>query len=85
MVVKRCKECPFFQETLFSLISRKAGLCAYSPSDDTMVVVDTSMPEGPARDEMRRKGQARLPIRDREVVPEACPLRTLDVVVTLGD
>jgi len=88
MIVRSCRQCPFFHPMsgIMSLLLGpfKTGMCNYFVEDDSLVVVDLVMPPGPERDAMTARARARLVIDDHDHIPEACPLHTRDITISLG-
>jgi hypothetical protein len=93
LTVKRCADCPFFERLpLASAIEALAGSdavlamigsCRYDRERNELIVIRLGL-QGPERDAMMEAAKRRLPVRDRNTIPEKCPLRSGDVVVTLG-
>lgn len=91
ITVKSCSECPFFAQTggalLAALIAKPGkerlyGVCD-APSESGLRHHPVSA-IGPGAALNRDRLERRLKIRDGTTLPEACPLRTQDVLVTLG-
>lgn len=94
LTVKCCAECPFFGGVpLLSALSEalsgaegslaKAGTCNFDRDTATVIRVRLGV-VGPERAEMLKQASRRMPVTDRDTIPEKCPLRTGDIVVTLG-
>jgi hypothetical protein len=84
MIIKCCRECPFYQKTLLTLLAGKAGMCGYDAKDDSLVSFDLDMEPGPARIERLRRAHNRMVIDNDRGVPTGCPLREKDVTITLA-
>jgi hypothetical protein len=83
MIVKRCSECPFYTMTGGSLfVGERAGVCTYEAASDVMLKA-AFRDAGTLTSDDHKRLNARLRVADHNVVPDACPLRTRDVVVTL--
>ncbi len=87
MVVKRCKECPFYQDILLAVLANKpnSGLCGYDAGRDGLALVPRGLRPGPERDEAMASSARRLIVPNNNTVPDKCPLRAKDIVLTLGD
>lgn len=91
MIIKRCKDCPFLEVTVLSIIATlgakaPGGVCSYDAKTDRRVTLDTTLK--PQTDEYQRNRTdvwARLKIKDAGTVPPECPLRVRDITITLGD
>jgi hypothetical protein len=82
MLVIYCKMCPFFHETVVSLLMSdgRGGVCAYDREIDAVVRPGLKIPAkelAPLLDRRRR-------VEDPMSIPEWCPLRDSPVVVSLG-
>lgn len=87
MIIKACKECPFFQNTLLAMIATKGvgGVCSCDGKNDRNIHVDLGLNPGTEEyDKNRRDAWRRMKIPDPTTIPDACPLRTADVTITLG-
>jgi hypothetical protein len=89
MIVHSCRQCPFFQEVplgklLEFLAPIKSGLCGYRQADDTLVVVQLGLRPGPQHQEMVTRAKERMPVPDRDRIPDGCPLHRRDIVISLG-
>lgn len=90
MLIRRCKECPFFQETMgsfLSVVSGRAdtpqGVCGYHVESDSLVTFQGGMPPGREYDAMIHRAWERRKILDAQSVPPNCPLRQKDILITL--
>jgi hypothetical protein len=86
MTIRRCKDCPFFQTILLALFSAKpeSGLCSYDGVRDAKALEAIGLPPGPERRAAKISADRRMIVRDNTTIPEMCPLRTKDIVLTLG-
>lgn len=91
MIVKSCSECPFYRLTpILGVIVKflgaapKSGWCCYERETKTILEPELGLPPGPERDAMMARLGARMIIEDNTVVPNGCPLRDGDLIVTLG-
>jgi len=82
MVVTKCKECPFFHETLVSLLAKEGGVCAYDRDSQTILKPDLEMTPGPAKSALAERLNRRLRIRDQNQLPDQCPLRSGPITVS---
>lgn len=94
LTVKCCADCPFFGGVpLLSALSEalsgsdghlaKAGTCNFDRDTSTVIRVPLGV-VGPERDAMKKSLERRMLVTDKTTIPEKCPLRERDVVVTLG-
>lgn len=94
ITVKSCSECPFFEQNalvglalLMPSLKEKLGpfpgTCDCPTEGGVLHFPIGSLPTTKITEERRRK-DLRLRIRDANTLPAECPLRTRDVVVTLG-
>ena len=96
MTIKCCHDCPFsgsipligvIAEALSDkndpLALAKAGTCSFDRDSGRMVRVRVGL-VGPERDAMLKETAKIRPVKDRNTIPDDCPLRVSDVVVTLG-
>lgn len=87
MIIECCKKCPFFHNTMLAMLATKGvgGVCAYDAENDRNVVIDADLKHGTAEHEQnRRESWARMKVPNPEIVPDQCPLRKRDVIITLG-
>ena len=91
MTITCCRNCPLFVETLGSMLtdvlsrtSLRGGECGYHSADDSLARGPVAGATGPEAQGARKKVSERLRILDGSVVPSACPLRSGDIVLTLG-
>lgn len=87
MIIRCCKECPFFRFTVLALFAGgNSGVCGYSRDDETLVTGETviGMEPGPAREAAARRAVTRMPILNSQEVPSGCPLRVKDITLTLA-
>jgi len=87
MTVRCCKDCPFFQTILLALFANKpnSGLCAYDGVRDAKALETIGLPPGPERDAAKASADRRMIVRDNQTIPDRCPLRTNDIILTLGN
>lgn len=94
MTIRCCADCPFFGGVpLISALSEalsgsegslaKAGTCNLDRDTGTMIRVRLGL-VGPEREEMVKAVRKRTLVTDRDTTPDDCPLRSRDVIVTLG-
>lgn len=94
MTIKCCADCPFFGGLpLISALAQafsgpegslaKAGTCNFDRDTGTLIEIRLGL-VGPEREAMLKQAARRLPVADRTTIPEKCPLRSADVVVSLG-
>jgi hypothetical protein len=85
MIVRCCKECPFFQTILLALFANKpnSGLCGYDGVRDAKALETLGLPPGPERDIAKASADRRMIVRDNTTIPDQCPLHTKDIVLTL--
>lgn len=90
MLVRRCRECPFFHEQLASALSvfmgaarAPQGVCSYHVETDSLIVTELGMPPGPEHDAMIHKSWSRMVVRNAQEIPPDCPLRQHDVLITI--
>jgi len=99
MTIKCCAECPFFERVpVLSALSEmlaepgkdslkgslaNAGTCNFDRDTNTVIRVRVGV-VGTERDKMLADAKKRLVVVDRNGIPEKCPLRERDIVVTLG-
>lgn len=95
ITVRSCSECPFFEQTLGlglvqiflpSVRERMGefpGVCDFPPPGGVrhFPIGTASTPDIDAE---RTRREQRVRIRNANELPEQCPLRTQDAVVTLG-
>lgn len=92
IIVKSCAECPFFVQTAASfLIAFMPSIEAKAPfpgscdcPEDSGVKHHPMGASGRQADLNRDRKDRRLRILDGNKLPDACPLRASDVLVTLG-
>jgi hypothetical protein len=91
VIVRRCSECPFYRETMLTVIAwatgqqaKPQGVCLYHERTDSLAATDMDMLPGPAKDEMFQRARERLVVPNKNQVPAQCPLYKRDVVITLG-
>ena len=87
MIIQKCDDCPFFSTNLLALFrNTHSGFCGYDSATDAQVPAHTQFGPGtPEHEVALRAWNARLPVPDRRTLPDACPLRTRDIRLTLGD
>jgi hypothetical protein len=91
MIIRSCKECPFRQRPVLSGVmalfgaGTDRGFCGYDAESDSVVVVEMGAPESPSKRQMMRRAAGRKAIEDINSIPPHCPLRTRNIVVTLGN
>jgi len=96
MTIKCCHDCPFsagipligmIAEVLSDkndpLTLAKAGTCNFDKDTARIVRVRLGL-VGPEREQMLKEASKARPVKDRNTIPDDCPLRTGDIVVTLG-
>lgn len=99
LIVTRCSSCPFFEDNPLKvglgvlgtalLADSHHGICNILPSGEYLPSCDLKigLPPGPERsaEEPRlAKARSRRVVPDKRTVPEDCPLRQTDVVVTIA-
>ena len=91
ITVKSCAECPFFATTLGSFMASMMakigdeplwGECD-APAQSGLMHFPAGA-HGPAVEAVRTRQKQRMRIKDGRSLPEKCPLRETDVLVTLG-
>lgn len=94
ILVKSCATCPFFGTSVATTlaavlpsVAAKAGPfpgeCDY-PHGGGVLHFTPGSPTTPEIDAERYRRKVRMRIQNANELPEACPLRKQDVVVTLG-
>lgn len=83
MIVRCCKECPFFKVSMIAILARgpNAGICFYDPVGDRLRpefdITSSTDPIGTI--------SKWLLINQKDLVPPSeCPLRIKEVVVSLA-
>ena len=96
VAVSKCANCPFFERSVFNMLGKllsvdiTSGHCRYvvgkdGAADEFVAEVRPGLPQGPERDREIARAKRRLEIVDKNLPPpDACPLRSGDVAVTLG-
>lgn len=99
LVITRCAACPFFEDsplkkiggifTELLLADSQHGLCNLLPSGEFVPHHDLKLglPPGPDRDveELRfAKARSRRVVDDKQTIPEDCPLRQRDWMLTIA-
>ncbi len=92
MIIKCCKECPFFQESPLSagfmgilIPSQNWGTCGYNPDDDSLVwEFGLGMTPSPEKDAAQKRARSRLAVLDKHTIPSGCPLRTRKITLELA-
>lgn len=88
MMVRACKECPFFGYTVGSLLrglmegGGRPGVCTYDAVEDKIIRPDLEDEPEQQRQSVNRMAQ-RMLIHDSDVVPDGCPLRKHNIVIAL--
>ncbi len=85
MIIRCCKDCPLFQSILLAIFANKpdSGLCGYDSQRDALALEPIGLLPGPERTAAKASADRRMIVRDRNTIPEKCPLRTKDIVLTL--
>lgn len=82
MKIKTCKQCPFYQETLVSLLSSRGGLCGYDVATDALIRPDIHQPQSDVvLQDLRLRSAKRRAVPDPKIMPEWCPLRERPVTI----
>jgi len=92
IIVNSCSECPFFVQTALSILAafrakpgeeKMYGQCD-CPTSSGLRHHAMGAPNTPEVAANRERQEKRLKIFDGETLPEKCPLKVGDVLVTLG-
>jgi len=76
-----------FQPILLALFANKpdAGLCGYDSVRDAKALETIGLPPGPERNQAKLSADRRMIVRDNNTIPDKCPLRSRDIVLTLDN
>jgi hypothetical protein len=85
VIVRCCKECPFFQIIMLAVFRPDSGLCGYDGVRDAKSLDTIGLPPGPERNMAKLSADRRMIVRDNNTIPDKCPLRSRDIVLTLDN
>lgn len=84
MIIRSCKECPFFVVTVLSMFTRGAGVCSYDKERGAKALAPFGLPDGPERAAAIESTNRQLPVVNASKVHECCPLYQGPITLTLG-
>ena len=93
IAVSKCGNCPFFAPSPLAGVGKllsvqiMSGHCryvAFEGGGEFIADIRMGLPPGPEREREIKKAKSRIEIGNKDVAPESCPLRSGDLVVSLG-